>query len=403
MSLQVTCGNCRKPFVAPDHFASRTANCPACSASILIPVAGGSGHAGSPHPGLSHGAAFQAVTSSGARPGPAPAKSLTGLWIVLAAVGIFGVLGCVGLIAAYFVGGGLASAKAVTAEINYAAAPVEEFQTLPTFVEVLPGIEKGIAEVGVEIGPGSADKLYIFRPTNASEDSRPCLFVAAAGATAFSGMNIAEGDVPELLPYAEAGFVVVGYETDGELNGEGLLAVRRAFYTYHASQAGLINARNAIDYALENLPEIDPERLYTAGHSSAGGQALLLAAHEPRIQGCVAFNSVTDNEKWLADDYGALVRALPRGGGECLRQWSPRTHESSIHCPVLLFHSEADKNVDASQSKDAARRMKQLGKDVKLVVVPRGDHYNSMIAEGIPAAVTWLRTLTGLDSENIEE
>lgn len=403
MSLQVTCGNCRKQFVAPDHFAGRTANCPSCSASILIPYSGASEQAGPPQPATSTGGAFQAVTSSGTRPGPTPEKSLTGLWIVLAAVGIFGVLGCAGLIAAYFVGGGVASAKPVTADINYAAAPVSEFEALPTFVEVLPGVQKGIAEVGVESGPGSADKLYIFRPANASEGSLPCVFVAAAGATAFSGMNIAEGDVPELLPYAEAGFVVVGYETDGELNGESLLAVRRAFYTYRASQAGLVNARNAIDYALKNLPEIDPERLYTAGHSSAGGQALLLAAHEPRIRGCVAFNSVTDNEKWLAEDYGALVSALPRGGDECLRQWSPRTHEALINCPVLLFHSEADQNVDASQSKDAARRMKQLGKDVKLVVVPRGDHYNSMIVEGIPAAVTWLKTLAGLDDAETEK
>ena len=76
-------------------------------------------------------------------------------------------------------------------------------------------------------------------------------------------------------------------------------------------------------------------------------------------------------------------------------QSSPRTHESRLNCPLFLFHAEDDSNVPVEDSRDFASRLKQAGKDVTFVTVPTGDHYDSMIEEGIPKAIAWLKTKTG--------
>jgi acetyl esterase/lipase len=74
---------------------------------------------------------------------------------------------------------------------------------------------------------------------------------------------------------------------------------------------------------------------------------------------------------------------------------SPRTHEEHLKCPVWLFHALDDTVVPASQSQQAEKRLKQAGKEVTLLTVPRGNHYNSMIQQGIPTAITWIRGRTG--------
>ena len=40
---------------------------------------------------------------------------------------------------------------------------------------------------------------------------------------------------------------------------------------------------------------------------------------------------------------------------------------------------------------------------MKLVTVPRGDHYESMIDDGIPAAIAWLKPLAGLPATPVEQ
>ena len=56
-----------------------------------------------------------------------------------------------------------------------------------------------------------------------------------------------------------------------------------------AVQAGLANARTALEFALAKVPKLDAKRIYVAGHSSAATLALLFASHEPRIKACAAW------------------------------------------------------------------------------------------------------------------
>lgn len=69
----------------------------------------------------------------------------------------------------------------------------------------------------------------------------------------------------------------------------------------------------------------------------------------------------------------------------------PKTHEARLNCPVFLFHADDDSNVPCADSRACEQRLKSLGKNVTLVTVPTGNHYQSMIDQGIPRAIEWLK------------
>ena len=158
-----------------------------------------------------------------------------------------------------------------------------------------------------------------------------------------------------------------------------------------AAEAGLLNAHIALEFLKARVPEVNPNRIYTAGHSSAATMALLLAATDPRIKACVAYAPETD----LQARFGFMGLAGLKGMGlETLAiSYSPRAAEARLNCPTFLFHASDDSNVPAARTEAFAARLRQLGKPVTLEIVPTGDHYDSMINEGIPKGIAWLKAL----------
>lgn len=65
------------------------------------------------------------------------------------------------------------------------------------------------------------------------------------------------------------------------------------------AQAGVKNAQMAISTALAELPILDPQRVYVAGHSSAATLALLVAANDKRVKGCIAYAPCVDVPGWI--------------------------------------------------------------------------------------------------------
>jgi hypothetical protein len=73
----------------------------------------------------------------------------------------------------------------------------------------------------------------------------------------------------------------------------------------------------------------------------------------------------------------------------------------SFLCPTATNHNPLpyqekrwrgdDSNVPCSDSRACEQRLKSLGKSVTLVTVPTGNHYQSMIDQGIPRAIEWLK------------
>jgi dienelactone hydrolase len=257
-------------------------------------------------------------------------------------------------------------------------------------------VQLGPRYAGPNTAPGHCGKLWIYLPRgNHEARSLACVLITGAGSTLLAGMDLGEGDVAEHLPYARAGFAVMAYELDGVVPDQEKAndqEVLQGMKSYLAARAGLINAQNALEYLLEKVPQVDPERLYAAGHSSAGTMSLLFAENEPRLKGCIAFAPAVDVNARLRSQNSRTVDELIKAGfGDFFDRYNPRRHEQDLNRPVFLFHAQDDSNVPVSESSGLADRLRQAGKDVTLEIVPTGGHYDSMIQQGIPKAIAWLK------------
>jgi WD40 repeat protein/dienelactone hydrolase len=273
--------------------------------------------------------------------------------------------------------------------------PLPDFPSRGVSRPLPEGVDVAEVRLGVCPGqPGQANRLWVYTPRGThSPKSLPCVLIAAAGSTLYSGMALGEGDRPEHVPYAKAGFAVVAFESDGDLGNRDYpthTEVRRAYEQFAASQAGLVNARNALEFALQKMPEVDPERIYAVGHSSAATLALLFAEHEPRLAACVAYAPATNVPEHLAGAVDELDHLVP-GSREFLERSSPSAHAEQLSCPLFVFQAMDDYGMPVQTTIRFTTDLRAQGKDVTLVTVPTGGHYDSMIRQGVPQAIRWLR------------
>ena len=256
-------------------------------------------------------------------------------------------------------------------------------------------LEPGVTEYEVtltrEDGP---ERVWVYLPTHPASAKIPCVFIAPAGSPLFHGMGLAESDRPEHLPYVRAGYAVVAYSLDGTVtdpkNEQQIEAAAQAF---QKADAGIANAHAAIDYALAVLPQIDPKRLYTAGHSSAGTASLLVAENEPRIAACIAYAPCCDLPRHLGPDMMKALDVVLPEEREFLTRRSPIAATDKLTVPLLLFHADDDSTVPTAEVDDFARTVQRTNSHVTYVKVPTGGHYQSMIDQGIPRGIAWLQAL----------
>ncbi len=165
---------------------------------------------------------------------------------------------------------------------------------------------------------------------------------------------------------------------------------------------------------LEANPKVDRERLATLGFSQGGIFGLLIAAHAPdRIKAVVAYYPVTDFEHWLYKDRPHPIRRLvyriirwhfrQESGAQTedeframLKDASPLLHAEAIQAPVLLFHGDRDPAASVEESQRLADRLAELGRVVRLIVVPGAVHiFNFRQPE--QATMAWEATLQWLE------
>lgn len=161
-------------------------------------------------------------------------------------------------------------------------------------------------------------KLWIYLPEQASRKPLSCILIPPAGNAGCVPLDLNESDRPEHLPYVRAGFAVVAFalgncQSTRKLSDAEFL---KGAKDYMNLEAGLVNARYALDYLEKRVPAIDSDRVYIAGHSSAATNALCIAAREPRLRGCIAYAP---------------------GWTDLLNKWTPHWCDSSaLNVPVTL-------------------------------------------------------------------
>lgn len=243
--------------------------------------------------------------------------------------------------------------------------------------------------------PGQHMTLRVYMPAGTHPDKTlPCVLVGPAGTPLITGNAIDGSDYhDETLPYAEAGAVVMTFSLDGQLDDDETgSAIRNAYLQFRDSAAGLVNCRNALEYAIQKIPAVDPARIVIAGHSSAGSLALLFAEHEPRLAGCIAYCPAADVEARLSEMVNETnVRWLLPGIDEFKKKSAPMTHLAQTRCPVYLFHARDDSNCPDTDSSRYHALLQAAGKTSELKLVDFGGHYDSMIEQGIPSGIEWLQ------------
>ncbi len=247
-------------------------------------------------------------------------------------------------------------------------------------------------------GPGGSMQMRVYLPEGEfAPETLPCVLVAPAGTNLLSGASLEGSDYhDETLPYAEAGMVVVQYSLDGHAPEDpdtAVMAMEANYEAFTDAGAGVVNGRNALEYALEELEVVDPERIYAAGHSSSGTLSLLMAAHEPRLAGALSYAPACDvyaMHRELTEEVG-IGLILP-GLKVFLKRSSPITHADKVTMPIFLFFSQDDMTASIDDAKAYRFALEEHGGEITFQTVPSGGHYYPMIERGIPAGIEWIQS-----------
>lgn len=391
MAIPVACEYCGRRHRVRDEFAGEELPCKECGEYFVVP---------------SSSRRFSPRTADERQPKNRSKSRSSGppAWVLPLVFGVAVLFGG-GILVWLMALGYNGIAKAGSELFPVAEVPLPNFpQELPPPIRTLPsGAQIHFVDLKTVPGngndPGCRMALRIYLPPgDHAPGSLGCVLVAPAGSNLLRGNPMDPDDYhDETVPYVQAGFAVVFYSIDGELfdpdNASDALFAK-AYREFKAAHAGVVNGRNALEFVRAKIPAVDPERIYCAGHSSAGVLSLLLAEHEPRINGCIAYAPATDVELRLQDvaDHPGVRKLLP-DIRTFLKQSSPKTHAAHLECPVFLFHAEDDSNEPITTTRAFAKQLEDEGKTFLFETTPTGDHYNSMIRTGIPLAVKWLKQL----------
>ncbi len=276
-------------------------------------------------------------------------------------------------------------------------APVGMIPKRPDFRKTLAGGVRfgGTRSVGIAPGENTQMNVYLPKGDNHSAGSLGCILVAPAGTNLLVGSSLDGDDYhDETLPYAQAGYAVIQYSLDGNLDQDNVstIVLQRSYLAFKQAEAGRANISNVWRFIKSEMPEINLNRVYTAGHSSAGTVSLLAAIHIPGLAGCIAYAPCTDPEAFHADfkTVPGISAALP-GYVEFDRKNSPIRLANTLSKPLFLFQAKDDSVVSIEETKRFAAAVKKNNPAVEFVEVPSGDHYDPMIKQGIPAAIEWLK------------
>lgn len=204
---------------------------------------------------------------------------------------------------------------------------------------------------------------------------------------------------------ASAGYLAAAADYQQRIEGR----FRRNLFVWRSEEdVGLALER------LERHSAVDPERIGLLGFSQGGVLSLVLAARAPpRVRAVVAYYPVTDFDAWLSRDRPNPLRRLvfrvirwhfkKESGArsetefvELLARASPLPQVDAIRAPVLLIHGARDASAEPLESERLAARLHELGRTVRLEIVPAAGHVFNF-KDTPTACAAWRSTLDWLD------
>jgi len=328
--------------------------------------------------------------------------------LIMAAVSIVPIMFGIGFAVLRSVGSG-GSSDAGIPDVANVKVQQDIFPQRPMFQPTFPsGVQLARTRL-TGSGPGEQTQMNIYLPAGEhAARSLGCVLVAPAGTNLLVGNSLDGEDYhDETLPYAEAGFVTIQYSLDGgvadlETASDGEFSA--AYKLFKAAGAGTLNTRCVIEFVKARLPEVDQARIYTAGHSSAGTVSLLAGEYHPDVAACIAYAPCSDTEAFHADITGTFgVNLLLPGIKEFDRQFSPIGNVQKLKCPLFVFQARDDSVVEAGETKRLVDQAREHNQQVEYVEVDFGEHYDSMIQQGIPRAVQWLKNIDAAKNSVVQE
>jgi len=253
---------------------------------------------------------------------------------------------------------------------------------------------KGVLKYEIDLPRDKpTNHVWVYLPDPMPKTKLPVILIAPPGTPLFLGNVMAPADEATHVPFALAGFAVLAYELDGYPGPErhSIREVLVEAHEFKESKAGLRNEQDALNFALAKVPNLDKERIYMVGHSSAGAHALLMTSQDPRIKACVAFAPVSEIANRMNQKTIAELENYIKGYRNFIKWESPDSHLSELKCPVFIFQAKDDPIVSVSMNEDFAKKLSKANKQVTLQLVEKGGHFDPMIQQGIPAAIKWLK------------
>lgn len=242
--------------------------------------------------------------------------------------------------------------------------------------------------------PNTKMAVWLYYPKKNIGNKVPVILIPPAGTRLFHGMNVSDGDSPEHVPYVKAGFAVVSFDISGSLSdNKDNAAVLKSAKQFMASNAGVNDGKNALNLVLKKYAFLDANKVYVAGHSSAGTLALTLAQHLPQVKACISYAPAADVAARLNTDMEFFEHYIP-GFKRFINDTSPNRNISKLKVPVFLFNAKDDTNVTPKMMSKFAASLRSQKIDVTHKTVQHGGHYQSMINEGIPLAISWLKSIS---------
>jgi dienelactone hydrolase len=178
-----------------------------------------------------------------------------------------------------------------------------------------------------------------------------------------NGFAFGDDDWEQAEPFRDAGFVVLIPMLRGE---NGLPGSYSMFYDE-------VDDVLAAAEVLARQPQVDPTRLFVAGHSTGGTLAMLAALTSTRFRAGASFSGSPNQDEWSR---GRGDVPIDRSNKRELQMRSPLAFPRSFKCPFRIYYGDSERFFKKS-SEQTAKLARDAGLDVQAVSVP-GDHESSV-------------------------